>query len=339
MTSGHARRAPRQSIATWVCTLAVGVGLVACHRIHCKLENKTMATNDATTIPSIPDASATEPFILEYSIEAEGAVGTDLSRIKTTLLVRGDSRQAILEKHRSQSDQAGEAIGTFQAEVSEQALANLRAKAHATIVPALPPRDGMGPGSSIITLKLQEGATKTTRTFSTGDMAILSVVEGLLEELDGLSGQLARHPRQAVQATVAYQRHPSRFVLTLTNIGREPICFADPRFLPEDADRWAGAQVAEFPEPKPGFTAPPLQWQRVPLAKPASPPPALEVALKPGATFTAETVPWTPGMPKRRFLAQGVWSDYTGSGTCQDMYRVRGATFSEALKLMPADLD
>jgi hypothetical protein len=224
MTSGHARRAPRQSIATWVCTLAVGVGLVACHRIHCKLENKTMATNDATTIPSIPGASAAEPFSLEYSIEAEGAVGTDLSRIKTTLLVRGSIRQAALEKHRSQSDQAGEAIGTFQAEVSEQELANLRAKAHATIVPALPPRDGMGPGSSIITLKLQEGAT-------------------------------------------------------------------------------------------------------------------LEVVLKPGATFTAETVSWTPGMPKRRFLAQGGWSDYTGSGTCQDMYRVRGATFSEALKLMPADLD
>jgi len=339
MTPNYAPRALRKKLATCACTLAVGLGLLACHRMHCKPGNKTMSTDAATPLPSSPAPSAAQPFSLEYSVEAEGAVGTDLSRIKTTLLVSGDIRQAFLEKHRSQSDQAGEAIGTFQAEVSEQDLANLRAKAHATMVPALPPRDGMGPGSSIITLKLQEGATKTTRTFSTGDMAILSVVEGLLEALDGLSGQIAHHPRQAVQATLASERHPLRFVLTLTNIGREPICFADPRFLQADDDRWAGARVAEFPEAKPGFTAPPLQWRRVPLAKPSSPATSQEVVLKPGATFSAETISWTPGVPRQRFLAQGVWSDYTGPGTCHDTYRVRGATFSKALQLMPGDLD
>ena len=278
----------------------------------------------------------TKNFVLEYSAEADEALGLGVRRISSKLIIRSDFRQAFLEKHRSQSDRAGEPIGTFQADMSDQALSNILVKANAMIVPEQPPAKGEGPGSTVITIRFEEGARKITRIFTSGDMSILSAVEGLINDLDLLSGQVERHPLSALQAMIEYKSGPyPYFLLTLKNIGQTRICFADPRFLPQgDPDCWAGAQVAELPEEKPGMTAPPLQWKQVPLEMPAHPAPTEPIVIEPGKSFSAKTVTWQNLKPNAPFLAQGVYSDYTGPAEIAGVYRIRGATFSEGMEFI-----
>lgn len=296
-----------------------------------------MPSDNGASASSTSSPAAGAPFVLEYSAEAQKALGTGLRKISSKLIVRSGRREALLEKHRSQSDQAGEPIGTFQAELSERVLASILDKANRTIVPELPPAMGGGPGSTAITLKFEQGERKVTRIFNTGDIATLSAVKELLSELDQLGGQLNRHPKCALQASVAYNGGSTpHFVLTLTNIGTERICFADPRFLPPgDPDCWAGAQVAEFPEEEPGVTAPPLKWTRLPLEVPAEAAPSEPVVLRPGKSFSANTVTWQHRKAGARFLALGVYSDYTGPAVIEGVYRIRGATFSEGLEFRP----
>ena len=293
-----------------------------------------MTSDNKTSAASISKPVLGKNFLLEYVVESAIALGVDSREISSRLVIRSDSRQAFLEKHRSESDSAGEAIGTFQSEVSDKVLTNILAKANRTIVPALPPARGGGPGSTVITLRFEEGERKIMRTFTTGDMNILSVVEELLSALAQLSGQLEAHPLCALQTAIEYKDSPQpHFVLTLRNIGRQRICFADPRLLPPgDPDCWAGAQVAELPEEKPGITSPPLQWTRLSLETPAPSALAANVVLGPGESLSAKTVIWKNWRPKTRYLALGIYSDYTGPAEINGIYRIRGATFSNGLE-------
>jgi len=294
-----------------------------------------MLSNERKTNLNSPPPG--EPFLLEYLVEGQEVLGVNLRKICSRLVIRSESRQAFLEKHRSQSDRAGEPIGTFQADLSDQILASLLGNATTTIFAELPSARGEGPGSSVITLKFEQGARKITRTFSTGDMTILSVVENLLIALDQLSGQLERHPLCALQTAIEYKDRPQpHFVLIFTNIGRDRITFADPRFLPTgEMDCWAGAQVAELPEEKPGMTSPPLQWIRLAVERPASAASSADVVLNPGNSFSAKTITWQNSRTKARYLALGVFSDYTGPAISNGIYRIRGATFSAGLEFTP----
>ena len=297
-----------------------------------------MSSSGKGDTPSTSSPAAGEPYVLEYSVESPEAVGPELRRDSSKLIVRSDRREAFLEKHRSQSDRRGEPIGTFRAELDDGLAARILDEANRMLIPE-PPAAGAGdePGPIIVALKFEQGARKVTRAFTTGDMATLNAMRELLSELNQLSGQLNSHPKAALQASVHYEEGETpHFVLTLTNIGTEPICFADPRFLPPgDPDHWAGAQVAELPEEKPDVTPPPLEWTRLLLDKPAEPAPEAPVVLEPGKSFSAKTVRWQNVKPKVRFLALGVYSDYTGPGEIADVYRVRGATFSEGLEFEP----
>jgi hypothetical protein len=288
--------------------------------------------------PSSPTSSpaAEQPFVLEYSTEGQRPLGQGLRKISSKLVIRSDRREGVLEKHRSQSDQAGEPIGTFRGEMSQEMLAAVLDKAKGTMLGKLPARGG-GPGTTVITLSFEQGQQKARHVFNTGDMAVLQAFRGLLEELNSLGGQLNGRPLCALRASVEYKGGPApHFVLTLTNVGKERICFADPQFLPPgDADCWAGAKVAELPEEKPGVTSPPLTWTQLPLMTPPGSAPTAAIVLKPGKSFSARTVTWQNRRANVRFLAIGVYSDYTGPAEIDGVYRVRGATFSDGLEFQP----
>lgn len=297
-----------------------------------------MSPTERESSSSTSSPAAGEPFVLEYSVESGRPLGTGVRKISSRLIIQSERRMAFLEKHRSQSDRAGEPIGTFRDELPESLLARVLDRAIKTVVPEPPSARGGGPGSTVITLRFEQGARKVERIFNTGDMAILAVMADLLTELDQIGDQLSSHPVCALKASVEYKSGPTPgFVLTLTNIGKERICFADPRYLPsDDPDCWAGANVAQLPEEKPGVTSPPLKWTRVPLERPiersAGAAADSIVVLKPGESFSAHTITWQDKRPGTRYLAIGVYSDYTGPSEIDKIYRVRGATFSDGLE-------
>ena len=302
---------------------------------------KTPKQSGEATMPSESFNPSSAPsggdYTLEYTVRAMPGMG-ELQRIDTTLRIDSAKRTAWLEKHRSQSDRAGEPIGTFGGELSEKLIGDILAAVRKAKLDDLPPRSGRGPGSTIITLKFQRGGEKTEAVFSTGDMEILDALEGLLDELNQLAELLNDRAICAMKASVEFRQRPQpHFVLTLRNIGTERICFGDPRLLTAgsavDVNHWAGVRVAVLPEEKPHVTSPPLQWVRLPLAGPRAGSAGETIVLKPGKTFSADTVAWPAWQKGVTYLAQGVWTDYTGPGEVQGVFRVRGATFSEGLTL------
>ncbi len=294
-------------------------------------------TSGEITMPNSQDiapSSVGEVFSLEYSSSGQRLLGENLQKYSSVLRLNNEDSMAFLEKHRSQSDQPGEPIGTFQAKIADDFLATILEEIKTTDLDNLPPRTGEGPGSTIITLKFHQGAHKVEQVFSTGDMEILETVHDLLESLGTVSAQLSQYPLASLKATLKPEEQPPRhFVMTLTNIGQEEICFSDPHAIQsDDADYRVGVQVAALPEEKPGVTSPPLEWTFVPLAAPQGGASPALVVLKPGSSFDARTETWPGWRSGIRFIALGVYSDYTGPPEVDGVYRIRGAAFSDALE-------
>jgi len=283
---------------------------------------------------NIAPSSVGEAFSLEYSSSGQRLLGENLQKYSSVLRLNSEDRMAFFEKHRSQSDQPGEPIGTFQAKIADDFLATILEKIKTTNLDKLPPRTGEGPGSTIITLKFHQGDHKVEQVFSTSDMGIIETAHDLLDALDAVSAQLSKHPFSALRASLKSEELPPRhFILTLTNIGQKGICFPDPRYIrSDDPDYWAGVQVAELPEEKPGVTSPPLEWTRVPLVMVQGGSPASLVVLEPGSSFIARTEAWPGWRQGSRFIALGVYSDYMGPDEVDEIYRIRGAAFSDAFE-------
>jgi len=309
--------------------LVLALVLSACTQETHKSGEITM-TNSQNTAPS----SVGEAFSLEYSSSGQRLLGENLQKYSSVLRLNSEDCMAFLEKHRSQSDQPGESIGTFQAKIANDFLATILERIKTTNLDNLPPRTGEGPGSTIITLRFHQGAHKVEQVFSTGDMGILETVDDLLDSLGAVSAKLSQHPLAALKATLTPEKQPPRhFVLTLTNTGQEAICFPDPRVIrSDDTDYRVGVQVAVLPEEKPGVTSLPLEWTFFPLTAPQGDTPAGLIVLKPGSSFSARTETWPGWRSGTRFIALGVYSDYTGPPEIDGVYRIRGAAFSDALE-------
>lgn len=283
---------------------------------------------------SAPSSTA-EPFSLEYSSTGQRLLGEELHRYRSALRLSSEDRTAFLERHRSQNNQPGEPVGTFQAKIADDFLATILERVREAKLDELPSRTGDGPGSTVITLKFQQGDHRIEKVFSTGDMGILDAVQDLLDALDAVSAQLIRYPLTAMKVSLEPEEPFARhFVLTLTNIGRKEICFPDPRSIrSDDPDYRVGVQVTALPEEKPGVTSPPLDWDFIPLAPPQEDHPPGLVVLKPGSGFGARTDAWSGWRTGTRFLALGSYSDYTGPPEIDGVYRIRGAAFSDAVEL------
>lgn len=281
-------------------------------------------------------SSTTAPFSFEYTSTGQRLLGEEMQKYHSALRLNSENRTAFLERHRSQNNQPGEPVGTFQAKIADDFLATILERVREAHLDELPSRTGDGPGSTVITLKFQQGDHRIEQVFSTGDIGILDAVHNLLDALDAVSAELIHYPLAAMKVSLEPEEpFPRHFILTLTNIGRKEICFPDPRSIrSDDPDYRVGVQVAVLPEEKPGVTSPPLDWNFIPLAPPHGDRPPGLVVLKPGSGFGARTDAWSGLRHGMRFIALGVFSDYTGPAEVDGVYRIRGATFSEALEFI-----
>lgn len=271
-------------------------------------------------------------FTIEYCISGGPVMADGFTERHRCLTISSRDRSARHEKLRSASDRPGEPIGLFEAKLPGDRLDQLRRLADKSNLAALPLATAGGPGTTAMTISFRQDGRAAKATLTNMDIPIIERIEGLIGELDRLGFELNASPVAAAQIKVQRTEGERRFALVLTNIGREPICLADPKSLsPSDPDLYAAVQVAAYPPEKPGFTAPPLKWVRLPLQPSGGTAP---IRLEPGASVSAQSASWQPGPGSERHLVQALWSDYRGvapdGGGC---YRLRGSAFSDGLEV------
>lgn len=273
-----------------------------------------------------------QAYKLEYSLYGGPELGAGVHQREWSLKLDSADGSAFLEKHRSDSDAAGEPVGIFRAQLPPEKFWMLFQLAHRVRLPELAPGGADGPGASLMTLKLEQGETRVEKSFSSRDIAALEQLEPLLEELSRILGAMNNSPVAAIRTMVAYAPRERRFDFIVANIGTEQVCVGDPRFIPPgDPMQWAGVRVAELPEERPGYTSPPLQWVQLPLAKPVQAS-GVPIVIKAAEKFTAPTAVWSAARPGVRYIAQAVLSDYSGPRETPGCYRIRGAAFSESVE-------
>jgi hypothetical protein len=273
-----------------------------------------------------------QAYKLEYSSYGGPEMSAGVHQREWSLKLDSADGSALLEKRRSDADMPGEPVGIFRAQLPPEKFWALFQLAQRVRLPELTPRGGGGLGSSVLTLTLEQGSTRVEKAFSSGDIAALDQLDPLIEELNRILGAMNNSPVAAIRAMVAYAPRERRFDFTVANIGTEAVCIGDPRFIaPGDPMQFAAVRVAEFPEERPGYTAPPLQWVQIPLAKPVQAS-GVPIVIRAGEKFTAPTAVWTAARPGVRYIAQAVLSDYSGPRETPGCYRIRGAAFSESVE-------
>ncbi len=275
-------------------------------------------------------------FTLDYSSVGGPELGAGVHERESHLRLDSGKQEAVLERHRSESDSGGEPIGTFRAQLPADAFSSVLEYANKERLAELPKSTGGGPGKSAMTVRLEQQNSVVTKTLTSGDIPLLGQLQYFFYQLNRISTALMQHPVQAARVSVAAGDGSRYFNLTIENIGSADICFADPRLLgPGGEDLWAGVRVAEVPVERPGVTSPPLKWTRINLmAKREKAGVAETVVLKPGANFTAPTETWSAPHRGANYLVQAVWSNYSGPPEGVGCYRLRGAAFSQNLTIL-----
>lgn len=270
-------------------------------------------------------------YKLEYSSYGGRELGPGVHEREWVLKLDSTEGSAVLEKHRSDADRAGEAIGLFQGQLPAETFGMVLRLTQQVRLEELPPPAGGGPNVSLLTVKLQQGETRMEKSFTSRNVPALNQLRPLLEQLNGIHGGLTNSPVCAIRTVVAYEPRENRFQWGVANIGKEPVSLGDPRYIARgEPEQWAGVRVAEFPVEVPGYTSPPLQWEQVRLA-PAVQASGLALTVKAGENLTLPTAGWQ-GRRGVRYIAQAVWSDYSGPREGSGGYRVRGAAFSESIE-------
>jgi hypothetical protein len=271
-------------------------------------------------------------FIVRWSVDLGPELGPEMDTVRYRLELRADEGVLQMEQNRSQSDGEGEPIGRFSMPADGEIVGRVRAALAAVSFSAMPPSGLGGPGASAFTIEVEDGEAKRSAGFSSRDIPILEHFEVLLNELSELSIDLEERATAAIVASLREPDPQGRFALVLSNVGTEPLYVADPRLLATFPDEWAGIRIAELPEEEEGYTADPLEWGTLGLAPPPAPLTDRDVLLGPGESIELPTLPWLRPS-SARYLAQGVFSSYAGASARDDVFRVRGAAFSESIEI------
>jgi hypothetical protein len=281
-------------------------------------------------------AAAAADYTLEFCTLAGPQFDNGVHERHSCITLNSRDRTAAHDKHRSQSDEAGEPIGEFRAILPAETFDTVLRLVRSERLADLPAPSRMGPGVSLMTLAFRQGATTIEKTITSREMASIEKIDGLIAELGRIYGTLDHSPLRAVRASVAYveAQQDSHFVLRIDNIGKERVCLRDPHLLSgSNPDAWAGVQVAEFPPEQAGVTAGALQWNRLELAVERTPASGPYIRLDPDRSVSARTVAWKGAKGGMRYLAQGLYTSYTGPADVDGCYQVRGAAFSDGLEV------
>ena len=281
------------------------------------------------------DGTPRPVFVLRYRSRGGPQLGEGLQERQFELVVDGQNMTATLDYHRSSMDQAGEPIGRFRRPLEPALLERIEAAVRQVQLPALGPSVRGDMGASILDFEVQAGEDTVTKQLTSFDFELLKKLEPLMFELTKLLSELLRqHPVAALLASVKHerQRGEEHFILTLQNVGKQPVRLNDPRTLGRTNDRWAGIRFARRPKEEPGYTSLPPAWRRLLLAKPPKGEPSPgELTLGAGESISLRTEPWKPKAQEATYLVQGVWVDYQALPERKGPYQIRGAVFSEAI--------
>lgn len=281
---------------------------------------------------------------IQYDTTEGRAMGAGVQRVERRLTIAGTPALATYKSVRAPLDTPGAPIGVFATALTEEQAKALRRSAHAAnwSPPQAPGRGG--PGRSYMHLLYEDDAVQGRLGFSQMDIEVMGQVEPLLEQLRGVVGLVISHPKRALRVSVVRGPGPNAaFELVLENIGTSPFCMYDPsRLSSTPGDAWAAVQVAVVEPSVPGVTDPPLQWKSVALqpttavrkAKASPTPPSIVLQPRTPARFPTEK--WDPP-PGQSYVAQAVVHDYEAPEDIDGLPCLRGAAFSEHLRVAGVD--
>lgn len=318
----------RKSIAAAV---LVGLTVVIFDSVSIEASDRTMNMKSAT--PQVTPNS--NMLRIEYEWKGGASLGADLQERQRKLVVDEQSNTVTYEQHRSESDTPGETIGIYKMPLPPTLTGEIMAIVNALKPEALRPTTEGGPGVSLMTLRVYNKSNRFEKNVTSRDFELLSRFEPLIDKFQATQLQILQHPVSVLKASVEMIAESAHvvFELRLENMGTAPLVLANPlRITHGTPDRQAIVQVAYFPEEQPGFTAPPLEWKTLHLVTPKGEATAADIVLHAKQVWSARTEHWIPAHRNARHLAQGVFSSYDGNAYEKDIYRIRGAVFSDALE-------
>jgi hypothetical protein len=276
---------------------------------------------------------------VEYAIEGGPEMGPGIHEIETSLRIRLDTGEAFLEQHQPSSAEGGEPMGTFKGPLPAELLSHLRAALGDATLWSLPPSTAGGPGSSLIWVRMSSATGARELRVSSRDIDALGKIDPLLAILNDAVTETMAHPFQAVQFSVRSQLpiggHAPTFAISVKNVGTETVALPDLKVfggdVEEHPDRDLSVRVAAYPDERPGYTAPPLVWERLAFAMPGVAP-ALSL-LAPGQEAMREQIVWTPSHPGERHLAQAGFAFYGGPPVVEGHLVIKGRALSEAVEI------
>lgn len=289
-------------------------------------------------LKSDPSVATPAKFVLEYKTAEGLTLGDDLQEYQSLLRIDHNEGTLFRETFRAPSDIAGVPIGVFSTSAPDSFFQDIQRLVGRAKLNKLPPPSGGGPGVGLLNLTYEFQEIHVCKDFPSRDFDALEQLDELLRELGDVARDLEKNATAAMRLSVSHVRGPGdgHFELLLKNIGKRALALTDPRSLAGDENEWCGVQIAEYPEETPGITSPPLQWSRLELEPPAQElPDDPHVVIEPGTTFSLPTKGWHPTSTGVRHLIQGVWSNYVGPKKFKGHYRLRGATFSDGIEIVP----
>jgi len=174
---------------------------------------------------------------------------------------------------------------------------------------------------------------------SSRDIDALGKIDSLLAILNDALTETMAHPFQAVRFSVRVQpfvgTDSPTFAISVKNVGTETVAVPDLKVfggdVDEHSDRDLTLRVAAYPEERPGYTAPPLVWERVAFTTPG----AAQVMslLAPGQEATREPIAWKLSHPGGRHLAQAGFAFYGGPQVVEGHLVIKGRALSEAVEV------
>lgn len=291
------------------------------------------------TYPDSAKNTGNADFVLRFKSWGGADLCNGIHSRETELILTGANQLAKMEKHRSESDAEGEAIGWFQMKLDSSAMMKVRNVLMTTPISDLQVVAGAGLGASMLDIEVQESARKYALHIPSNDIASLQRIDPLLNALYSIQDALVSSPVAALRVDVRPQnvRDTWSFAIVIRNIGAGDVTFVDPRCLDTSEDTWAGVRIAPFPPEVPGTTSPPLVWSRLRVSRlsAGNQPSSKVVSLhsKEDVAFPTDTWDSAVYQTGMRYLVQGVFSDYSNVG---DRNRViKGAAFSKAIEVVP----
>jgi hypothetical protein len=253
-----------------------------------------------------------------FSVRSAGGdlLGNGVFAFDWTLEV--DSRRGLLtlETFRDDGDTPGAAVGVFRKPMTDGELQEFYAVAGAARLGERRTAMEQHPARTESRYRFREaGRAEIGLVVNHADRGMNREIAPLRYRIYELYAAAKEHPERAVAMGLEWEG--GAFAVEVRNIGKEKVCFADPR-------RHAVIRMAELTDESSEM----LRWEERGWAGRGIR--AIEeelVTMAPGAVWKARVEGGTRGAGKR-YVAYCVWANYAGEAMAGGAYRIRGQVVS-----------